>query len=237
MATIAVMRVLVMGAVMGMAVCSVNTSHAQVRPTSDDISLISGRTVGNGEVVLAAALGWPGFWAELLLAPTSRFNIGFRAGVTYGSPLLGLETGIGGEFSIPIRILLYGQNDIDIALSLRPLGVVGEGALVGQQAIFRDNLGWAVGAEVGTRAGFHVTDAVTLAAGVSVTAAYVDTPDAADSNGIVIGFAGILGLEAVMSRKTMLFVELRGGYGIAPDGLFESEGLLSLALGVAFRLS
>ena len=232
MATIASMRVLVMVAVLGV----VSTSQAQTRPTSDDISLISGRTVGNGEVVLAAALGWPGFWAEVLFAPTSRFNIGIRAGVTYGSPLLGLETGIGGEFSVPIRILLYGRNDIDVALFLRPFGVVGEGALVGQQATFRDDLGWAAGAEVGTRAGFHVTDAVTLAAGASVNAAYVDTPDATNSNGLVVGFAGILGLEAVVSRKTMLFVELRGGYGIAPDGLFENHGLLSLALGVAFRL-
>lgn len=226
------MRVLVMVVVIGV----VSTSHAQVRPTSDDISLISGRTVGNGEVVLAAALGWPGFWAEVLFAPTSRFNFGIRAGVTYGSPLLGLDTGIGGEISVPIRILLYGKNDIDIALFLRPLGVLGEGALVGQQNVFADNFGWAVGAEIGTRAGFHVTDAVTLAAGASVLATYVDTPDADNSNGVVIGFAGILGLEAVVSRKTMLFVELRGGYGIAPDGLFESEGLLSLALGVAFRI-
>lgn len=226
------MRVLAMVGVL----CLVSTSHAQVRPTSDDISLISGRTVGNGEVVLAAALGWPGFWAEVLFAPTSRFNFGFRAGVAYGSPLLGLQTGIGGEVSIPIRILLYGRNDIDVALALRPLGLVGEGALVGQENVFADDLGWGVGGEVGTRVGFHVTDAVTLAAGASVLAAYVDTPDATNSNGLVMGFAGIAGLEAVVSRKTMLFVELRGGYGIAPDGLFEEHGLLSLALGVAFRL-
>ena len=226
------MRVLVMVGVL----CLVSTSHAQVRPTSDDISLISGRTVGNGEVVLAAALGWPGFWAEVLFAPTSRFNLGIRAGVTYGSPLLGLDTGIGGEISFPMRLLVYGRNDIDIALFFRPLGVVGEGVLVGQDGVFADTLGWAVGAEVGTRAGFHVTDAVTLVAGASVQATYVDTPDATNSNGVVVGFAGIFGLEAVVSRKTMLFVELRGGYGIAPDGLFAQQGVLSLALGVAFRL-
>lgn len=217
--------------------CLVSTSHAQVRPTSDDISLISGRTVGNGEVVLAAALGWPGFWAEVLFAPTSRFNLGIRAGVTYGSPLLGLATGVGGEISIPIRILVYGRNDIDVALYVRPLGVIGEGALVGQENTFADDLGWGVGAELGTRIGFHVTDAVTLATGATVQPVYVDTPDATTSgNGLVIGFAGIFGLEAVVSRKTMLFVELRGGYGIATNDLFDQRGVLSLALGVAFRL-
>lgn len=211
-------------------------ASAQTRPTSDDMSILSGRTVGNGDIVIAAALGWPGFWAEIVFAPTSRFNIGFRGAVDYGSPLMDLETGIGGDVSIPMRLHLYGRNDIDVAAVLRPLAIFGEGALVGQRSTFADNFGWGVGAEGGMRAGFHVSDAVTLAAGALVTIVYVDTPDAARSNGIVSTFAAVAAVEALMSRRTLLFAELVGGYGVARDELFADHGVLRLSLGVAFRL-
>ncbi len=212
------------------------TTAAQTRPTSDDVSVLSGRTVGNGEVVLAAGLGWPGFWAEVLLAPSSQFNLSIRAGFHYGSPLLGLETGVGGELSFPMRLLLYGEDNIDLAAYLRPFGIVGEGVLVGQEGTFANDIGWAVGTDAGLKVGFHVSDAVTLGTGTLVRFAYVDTPDASDGNGIVLGVAILASVEANMSRATTLFLELQGGYGFAADRLFNNHAMLVVSFGLAYRL-
>ncbi len=209
---------------------------AQSRPTSDDMSLLTGRTVGNGDVLVAAALGWPGFWAEVLFAPSSRFNLSLRGGVLYGSPLMGLATGVGGEFSVPMRLHLYGARDIDVAASLRPFALFGEGALVGQRGTFADNFGWAAGADAGLRIGLHVSDAVTLGTGALVCVAYLDTPDADGSGGVAVGFGALAIVEALMSRRTMLFAQLEGGYGLAPGRLFANQAVLSVSLGVAFRL-
>jgi hypothetical protein len=49
--------------------------------------------------------------------------------------------------------------------------------------------------------------------------------------GIVVSAA----LEALMSRDTMLFVEIRGGVGFA-DGLFDSQGIFQGSLGLAYLL-
>lgn len=221
---------------LALLLAAASPAAAQSRPTSDDMSLLTGRAVGNGDVVVAAALGWPGFWAEVLFAPTSRFNLSLRGGVLYGSPLMGLATGVGGEFSVPMRLHVYGQSDIDVALSLRPFALFAEGALVGQRGTFADNFGWAAGADVGARVGFHVSDAVTLGTGALVSVAYLDTPDADASNGVAVGFGALAIIEALMSRRTMLFAQIEGGYGLAPSRLFANQAVLSLALGVAFRL-
>ena len=50
------------------------------RPSSGDASLLSGRTLGVGNTMIAVMAGWPGAYAQLELAPTSLFNIGIRAG-------------------------------------------------------------------------------------------------------------------------------------------------------------
>lgn len=221
---------------LGLLLLAATPAGAQPRPTSGDISVHSGRTVGNGEVVLAAGLGWPGFWAEALFAPSSRFNLSVRVGVDYGSPLLGFATGVGGEVSLPMRLLVYGEDDIDIALALRPYGVMGEGALVGQENAFADDLGWAVGAEGGVRAGFHVTDAVTLVGGALLDVAYVDVPDAERSNGVMFGAGALAGLEALLSRSTLLFVVLKAGYGLGPENAFDSRALFRASFGLAYRL-
>ena len=208
--------------------------RADSRPTSDDVSLFSGRTVESGDVVLAGGIGWPGVFAEALFAPSSRFNLSLRLDVDWGSPLMGLSTALGGELSIPMRIHLYGEDDIDIALALRPFGILGEGAAVGQEGVFADDLGGGVGLELGMRAGFHVSDAVTLAVGPFVQGAFVRTQDAGSGSTFSFGVLGAV--EAVMSRATMLFFAVGGGYGVASDELFERRGIVRLHLGLAYRI-
>ena len=91
------------------------------RPTSGVMSLWSGRTLGNGQSAIAAGVGWPGLFVELALAPSSRLNIGGRLQVNYGSPLMGIGDGIGGDLQVPIRFHFYGQDDLDVAVA--PVGV------------------------------------------------------------------------------------------------------------------
>src|SRR4051812_8135844 len=69
------------------------------RPTSGEASMLSGRTLGTGEVMIAGAAGWPWIYAQVELAPTSTFNIGVRAALLYGSPIMALAPGAGGELS------------------------------------------------------------------------------------------------------------------------------------------
>src|SRR5688500_12363365 len=97
--------------------------------TEREASFLSGRTLGAGQTMMAAALGWPGFWAHAEFAPETSVNVGFRVAVVYGSPVMGLVAGAGGELTIPIRVHVFGQNDIDVALRIAPALSLGEGRL------------------------------------------------------------------------------------------------------------
>ncbi|MCB9620077.1 MAG: hypothetical protein H6724_11595 [Sandaracinus sp.] len=228
------MRSLVHVSILGALLVFAAPASADSRPTSDDISLFSGRTVGNGDVVLAGGIGWPGVFAEALFAPTSRFNLSIRVDVDWGSPLMGFSTALGGQLSLPMRIHLYGEDDIDLALALRPFGMIGEGAMVGQEGVFSDDLGGGAGLEAGVRAGFHVSDAVTLATGAFFEGAFVRTRGAGSDGTFSFGLLGAV--EAVMSRSTMLFFAVGGGFGIASGDLFERHGIVRLHLGLAYRI-
>ncbi len=207
------------------------------RPTSDQLSLFSGRTVGNGEVVLAAGAGWPGIFAELLLAPSSRFNLSIRGAFHWGSPIAGFGTGVGGELSFPMRLLLYAKGDVDFAAYARPHVIIAEGALVGQNGTFADDLGWGAGLEVGARVGYAASRSVTLATGLSVTGTYYDVPKGTNSNGFATTFGGMFALEGLLTRSTMLFFRAVAGYGVTKSGRFDSDRvLLQLAFGLAYRL-
>lgn len=147
---------------------------------------------------------------------------------------MGFSTALGGQLSLPMRIHVYGESDVDLAIALRPFGMLGEGAMVGQEGIYADDLGGGAGLEAGVRAGFHVSDAVTLATGVFFEGAFVRTQGA--GNGGTFAF-GVLGaVEAVMSRATMLFFAVGGGYGVASEDLFDRRGVVRLHLGLAYRI-
>lgn len=203
------------------------------RPTSDDLSLISGRTVGNGEVVISAGLGWPGFFAEILFSPSSSFDLSLRGHVDYGG-LLGTATGVSGGVSVPMRLHLYGEDDIDVALAARPFAVFGEGAIMGEEGTFADDFGYALGIEAGVRAGFHVSDAATLTVGAAGLFAWTNVKGA--GGGAVGGGAPLVGIEANFNRQTLFFAELLLGYAGAPENRFSRQMWMRLALGIAYRL-
>lgn len=207
------------------------------RPTSGDMSLLSGRTIGVDNTVIAAGLGWPGFWAQLELAPSSTFNLGVRADVDYGSPVMGVGTGVGGVVSAPMRVHFYGEDDLDLAIGVRPLGIVGEGSSVGAEGVFSDDLGWGVGGESRLLLGYQVSDDVTIGAGAGGGLYYVDVPDAGSDGSDFVGtlLASAL-VEGLMRRDTLLFAEVVAGYGFAPGFRFDGKGVIRVSLGVAYLL-
>lgn len=211
------------------------------RPTSGEASFLSGRTLGTGEVMIAAALGWPGLWAHVEISPSSIVNVGVRAGVVYGSPVMGLIAGAGGELTVPVRIHLYGEGDLDVSLRLAPELSIGEGRLFGESLsdIRASDLGMSSRLEVGARIAWRVAERVTLFAGADVAPgiSWVDT-----ENVHPIGvFTGTLGIEALMSRDTMLFAEATGGAGVADGGArligyYPQQEILRLSLGLGYLL-
>jgi hypothetical protein len=208
------------------------------RPTSGDASLLSGRTLGTGEVMLAAFAGWPGVFAQLELAPSSTFNIGIRAGFLYGSPMMGLIAGYGGELAVPMRIHVWGERDVDIAIHIQPIIALGSGALFGEGGISANRFGYGLRLDLGARMGWEVDPRLTFVFGIDAGAGFAGVdPSGPSAIGMVLG---LVGAEVLMSRDVMLFVEAQGGYGFAPDrtgfAYFPAREVLRVVLGIGFLL-
>jgi len=212
------------------------SARALPPPTSGDPSVISGRTLGNGQILLAAGVGWPGFWAKGLFSPTRAIDIGVRGDVLYGSPLLGFGTGIGGEVSVPMRIHLWASGDMDFSVAPRPFFAMGDGSLVGERNLFAGSFGYALGLDLQGLLGIQVSDTVTLTVGAGSDLAYANVPDNSASGDIIAGFYGVAGVEAIFSGTTLLFARMQGGYGFSPGRLFDSNANLRLSFGVAYQL-
>ena len=211
-----------------------SAAEAQLRPTGDELSVHGGRTQGNGEVVVSGGVGWPGFWVDVTVAPSSRFNVGFRAHVDYGA-LVGTRSGFGGGLSIPMRFLVYADGKVDVSLVLTPFVGLGEGSYVGQGGVFNDDLGVVGSLDFGPRLSSRVTSMTTLNAGVFGTFGVLSTPDADATD--LFGAAVAMGsVELVMNRSTMLFAEVRVGYAFVPSELFGSPLYLRGSVGMAYRL-
>lgn len=211
------------------------------RPTSGTASFLSGRTLGTGEVLMAAALGWPGLWAHVELAPSSTVNVGVRGSVLYGSPVMGLIAGAGGELIVPVRVHLLGEGDLDVGLRIAPQIAAGEGRLFGESAsdIRAADLGLSSRLDVGARLAWHASEQVTLYVGADVGAgvSWVET-ERAHAIGVL---TGTLGIEAMMSSDTMLFAEAVGGGGIADGGdrtvaYYPQQEVFRLSLGLGYLL-
>lgn len=211
------------------------------RPTSGEASLLSGRTLGVGETMVAGAAGWPGIWALVEHALTSSFNLGIRAGVTYGSPVMGLDPGVGGELAIPMRIHLLGEGSVDFAVYLEPAFTGAEGASVGKAGTgFSGDFGWSSRLELGGLLGFHVAERLTLLVGLGGYIGFTHVPSAGGPS-VVGGALAQLGVEGLISRDTMLFAVLGGGVGFADDPgpgdpVFD-PGLTSPILRISFGLA
>jgi hypothetical protein len=209
------------------------------RPTSGEPSLSSGRTLGTGEILIAAGVGWPGIWVRGEFAPSSDFNIGVRAGLVYGSPIMGLEPGVGGELQIPMRIHLYGQDRFDFALYLAPCAIMGQGVIAGESGAFANDLGWGARGEAALLFGWRPIERMTILFGGGGNFGFVHhSTTGLYAEGTFVGTAGI---EGLISRDTMLFALVDGGAGVAPSRgtgaqLFPGRGILRVSLGIAYLL-
>lgn len=210
------------------------------RPTSGEASFLSGRTLGSGDTLLAAWVGWPGFFVHAELAPDSLVNVGIRLGVTYGSPVMGLVPGAGGEAAAVIRIHVFGEGDVDLSVRLEPSLQLGEGVLFGEAGALGDDLGYSSRLDVGVVLGWRVVEHVTLYAGAGAAAGFSEVPSARNGIAAIGIFRGTLGIEALMSRDTMLFADVQAGGGVAPDRVgfayYPDRAMLRVALGLAYLL-
>jgi hypothetical protein len=225
------------------AVLTASPIHAYAQatePAPEEASLLSGRTLDAGETMMGAALGWPGFWAQVELAPSSDVNIGVRGAVVYGSPVMSLASGAGGELTIPIRIHVFEEAHLDISLRVAPVAAFGEGRLFGAgNTAFANRLGISSRVEFGVLLGYRAAERFTIFFGAhgAPGLSYLEDKDAR-----AIGvFYGAIGVEALMSLETMLFAELEGGIGVA-DGsgltfaFYPQREILRLSLGMAYVL-
>ncbi|MGE0784096.1 MAG: hypothetical protein AB7S26_00310 [Sandaracinaceae bacterium] len=221
-------------------------AHAQeidpppaVPTTSGDASLSSGRTNGSGEVIVAAAAGWPGIWVEVEVAFDSVFNAGLRLGLVYGSPFMALAPGVGGEAAVPLRLHVFGEDKLDLAIFATPAFVIGEAAITGEGGTAAaGDLGIGSRIEGGLVAGYRALDDVTLILGLGGHVGVVGTPSTATYSAVGGVFARI-GIEGLISRDTLLFAVGDAGIGIAPTGSPQLFGdpvtpLLRLSLGVGY---
>lgn len=210
------------------------------RPTSGEASLLSARTLGTGEVMMAGAAGWPWLWVQLELAPSSTFNVGIRGALLYGSSVMALSPGVGGEISVPMRIHLHGDENVDVAVFVTPAFVFGEGATVGEGGmLYAGDFGYSVRGEAGGLFGIRLVPRFTLFFGVGGHVGFVHTPAAGGPEAVGAVFASA-GVEGLISRDTMLFAEVQGGIGIAPSRLglpvfgATVPPLLRVSLGLAY---
>lgn len=213
------------------------------RPTSGEASMLSGRTLGTGEVMIGAGVGWPWLWAQLELAPTSTFNIGIRAALLYGSPIMGLVPGVGGELALPTRIHLHGDENVDISVFVHPAFVISEGAVVGEvpPSALSGSFGWSTRLEAGGLFAIRPIERFTVNIGVGGCFGFVHTP-AAGGPEVIGGVFARFGIEGLISRDTVLFAEIDGGIGFAPTRMGLAvygqnvPPLLRVSLGVAYLL-
>ncbi len=210
-------------------------AHADDRPTSGEMSLSSGRTLGIGRSMLGAGIGWPGLFAEFDTGITSRFTLGVRGTALYGSPVMGFAMGMGAELAAPMRFHLWGHDRLDLALTLKPAFVAGQGALAGEGGTFDNDASYSGRLEVGSVIGAALTSSTTFILGVSGSGGYATTPDANQSY-MTGSIHANVGIEGLMSRDTMLFVLFDGGYGFAPANKFDKHVIVSLYLGLGYEL-
>ncbi len=209
------------------------------RPTSGDASLLSGRTLGVGNVLIAAMAGWPGAYVQLELAPTSLFNVGIRGGFLWGSPIMGLQVGIGGELAVPMRLRVWGEHQVDLAIVVEPLFAVGPGNVYGEGTL-AGSFAYGARLDAGARIGWEADPHLTIFGGIMAGGGLSEVPQPRSSVQPLGVVYATLGAEILSSRDFLLFLRVDGGYGLAPDraGLlyFADRAFLRIVFGGAFLL-
>lgn len=191
--------------------------------------------------MVAGAAGWPGVWGLAMFAPSSEVNLGIRAGVQYGSPIMGFVPGAGGELQIPLRIHLWGENALDFALQITPAILVGQSSLVGDSGAFANDVGWSSRGEIMALFGYRPMNRMTLLFGGGGHLGFLHQP-ASGSLFFEGAVNATLGIEGLVTRDLMLFALIDAGIGIVPargagNPLFPpNTGIFRIWVGIAYLL-
>ena len=205
-----------------------------LRPTSGLTSLWSGRTLEAGHSAMAAGVGWPGLFVELALAPSARLNVGARVAVNYGSPLMGISGGIGGDVQLPVRYRVHERGGLALALALRPGFTFGQAVLVGEEGPRANEFGWGARLDAGVLLGGRASEEATLTIGALVGGGLSDVAgERVEAFGEAYATAAA---EVLVSGDTMVFALVEGGYGLARADRFGTGALFRLWLGLAYEL-
>jgi hypothetical protein len=196
------------------------------------LSVVGGSTLEEGERAVVVGYGWPGLHVGGTFALTQRFELGPRAELLQGSPIMGLPFALGFELSVPMRVRLFTRARTDVALSIRPYGLVSRASLVGFEGPGKRGFGYGFGGRGGLRIGHRVHDKISLGWGVLGSLDFIAVPDVnrADLVGTV---TGALGIESLLTRATLFFLVAEAGYGFAPDSYFDTHLVLRATVGFA----
>ncbi len=218
--------------------------------TAGHVSLIGGRTLEEGEILIDARLGFPSFSVGGTFSPSDRFDAGVRLHVTYGSPFMGrgkrqepFLTSTGGTSGSgaragallegPLRFGLLARTRHDVALEVAPFFWVGRGSMAGAPPPFEEDAGIAVGGRLEARSSWLWNDKMTLGYGLGGGIGYGGALD--DDLNVFGDIVGVIGLESLFTRQGLFFVDIEAGYGFAPDDAFDGHAVFRFLIGGAYR--
>lgn len=188
-------------------------------------SATAGRTVGSGNSVLGAEMGWPGLSFTYLHGANERADYGARVNFNYG--FMNTTNNLTGvDLQVPFR---YRMTD-------NPSGAVNVALQLSPGLTLYSNHGstlFGVGGPLGVVAGKRVSDSLTLDAGVDVPVLLSFT----NPFGVVFGPLFGVGGEYMVDRNLMVTARVRMGPEISLDhnGSNTQFGLQTL-IGVAYNL-
>src|SRR5690606_37841899 len=148
------------------------------------------------------------------------------------SPIMGLQLALGGELSVPMRIRLLHRSTNDLALRVAPRVVLGRAQLVGVEGPQREKFGYGVGVAGGLRVSHFFLSKITLTWGVEGSIDVAGGPRLPESE-LLGSVYGVLGLESLVSRASLVFIEAQAGYGFAPDAFFDTHLAVRAVVGFA----
>jgi hypothetical protein len=190
-------------------------------------SVLSGRTVGQGNTAFVGQVGWPGLSASLLHGGTDKFDIGGRFAFNWGVQRMVEFTEPGISLAALFRLGLLDNGRVNVGVTFEP----------GPFFHFDERLsGSGVGMDlpVGLQIGVPVGSALMLSGGFDLPM-FVTFGDAGGL-WVPVLFGG--GLEYFIDRGMSVNFKLRMGPTFAPSDVFRDDAFFSLEslVGISIQL-
>ncbi len=221
---------------LGLLFVSAGRAFAQANPgNTRTVSVISGRLLERGRSTFTFQAGWPGVNGQLTLAPLDRFNIGLRAAIYYGSPIMGFANGFGSAAEFPMRIEVSGEGDWHLSVAIEPSVLLAQGRLVGQRFGGLDKLSIAPSIFAGLLLGVRAGDIVTFTIGGLLGAGLLHAVDAGTTEGYTAALARA-GLEFAITRDIVIHAVGELGFGGSSTMLFGVASIVRGWFGVTLAI-